>query len=99
MGKPMRPTLLPLLVLLAATPAIPTPATAEIRLSGDAAMGLTSSTTTTSAQVATDLDVKIQASRVTDGGVEFGAVLEMNANAGPGTRPASGYFFIQGGNN
>jgi hypothetical protein len=88
----MRPRLLLLLALLA-----PLPATAEIRLTGDAAMGLTSSSATKNPQAITDLELNLQASRVTDGGLEFGAVIRMDATS-PNPTPSAGYFFIQGGN-
>jgi hypothetical protein len=87
----MRLRLLLLLALLA-----PLPATAEIRLTGEAAMGLTT-TTTQNPQAITDLELSLQASRITDGGLEFGAVIRMDATSSK-TTPSAGYFFIQGGN-
>ena len=69
----MKPLITASLLLLCCAPAT---ALAEIRLSGQAGMGLVHEGGKT--DVVSDMQLTLHASRVTDGGIEFGVVLDFN---------------------
>lgn len=94
------------LILAACLLGTPLAATAEIRLSGQAAMGLVHESGKTDA--VSDLQLTMQASRVTDGGVEFGAVVDLNQSPSRAFRShqprayvymSTGNFSLRAGNN
>ena len=67
----MKPHITAALILCA-----PTAAQAEIRLSGQAVMGLAFENGKT--ETVSETQFTLHASRVTDGGIEFGAVIDLN---------------------
>lgn len=85
------------LVLAAFLLGIPVAALAEIRLSGEAAMGLAYEQGKT--QVVSDMQITLHASRITDGGVEFGAVLDINQSPSRAFRhdPPRAYVYMATG--
>lgn len=89
----MKPFLIAALFLCA-----PLTATAEIRLSGQAAMGLVHEGGKTDA--VSDLELTLHASRVTDGGIEFGAVVDVNQSPSRVFRRAAprAYVYMSSGN-
>ena len=97
----MKPFFVAMLLLL-----VPLSAMAEIRLSGQAAMGLVHEGGKTDA--VSDMQLTLHASRVTDGGVEFGAVVDLTQTPTRAFRNApprayvymsTGNFTVQAGNN
>ena len=94
----MKQVLVAMLILCAPIVA-PATALAEIKLTGEAKMGLVAESG--SSQVATGMRLTAQVSRVTDGGVEFGAVIEMNQSNytnTPHSRPRN-YLYMSTENN
>ena len=71
---------------------------AEITLSGQAAMGLVHETG--KIQSVSDMQLTLHASRVTDGGVEFGAVLDLDQSPSRAFRhnPPRAYVYMSTGN-
>ena len=76
----------------------PAAALAEIKLSGQAAMGLALHDGKTDA--VSDLQLTLHGSRVTDGGVEFGAVVDLNQSPSRVIRsdPPRAYVYMSTGN-
>lgn len=76
----------------------PLQALAEIALSGQAAMGLLHESGKTDA--VSDLQLTLQASRVTDGGLEFGAVVDLNQSPSRAFRRTAprAYVYMSTGN-
>lgn len=87
----MRQYLLPALLLLA-----PIPAAAELSLTGEAKMGL-STTSGGATESFSGARVTAHGYGITDGGLEYGAVLDLDGTR-YGNESPRGYVYLSGGN-